>query len=160
MKYITKKDSETGKKFQEITEKRSECFDAQKEIAEKYGFSSWRGGWWTVYGSISSFCNPINTPDSKIWGKGVEKGEFMPKKSSKVGLAIREEIKAMPHISYEDLNLCVGWEADFKHIGYDPTHDEYFGILVDEKWKIKMPSDCEEVTTTRYNEMFKTSNDE
>lgn len=46
MYFITPKNSETGKKFQKIANKLDVCFENQKALAEKYGFTSWRGEHW------------------------------------------------------------------------------------------------------------------
>lgn len=156
MYFITKKTSETGKKFQKISEQRKVAFNAQKELANKYGFNTWRSAYWVVFGGMSSCFNFKETPNPKIWGKGSQNGEYYPKKNSKEGKAIWQEIQDLPNVGIDELNMCIGFDgAPFKTIGYAENNKEYFGFIVDEKWKVKIPKDCEEVTTSKYNGLFK-----
>ena len=48
MYFITKKESETGKKFQKIKDKFKVCLEDQEALAEKYGFTSFRRVRWEV----------------------------------------------------------------------------------------------------------------
>ena len=155
MYYITEKTSETGLKFKAISDKRKISQDEAKEFAKKYGFSQYRGGYWQVFGGISSCLDFKETPDKKIWGKGAEKGEFMPKKNTKAGKAISKEINDLTTVTIDDLNQCIGFDgAPFKTIGFAEKNDKYFGFVIDEDWKIEVPKDCEEVLTSSYREMF------
>ena len=54
MYFITKKESETGKKFQKIMDKLKVCLEDQEALAEKYGFTSFRRVRWEVAGGITS----------------------------------------------------------------------------------------------------------
>lgn len=153
--YITKKDSETGKKFQVISEKRGLCYKEQAALASKYGFAQWRSSIWEAFGGMYSCTGFRETPDPKIWGKGATVGEYFPKKSSKAGLKIYNEIKSLPVVDYEELNKCVGFNCDdFFCIGFAECSEEYFGFTKQKFWKFKIPDDCEEVTVTRYEELF------
>jgi hypothetical protein len=79
MYFITPKNSETGKKFQKIADKLDVCFENQKALAEKYGFTLWRGESWVAAGGISSVIfSQGTTVDTKIW-KEVRYGEYMPR---------------------------------------------------------------------------------
>ncbi len=80
----------------------------------------------------------------------------MPKLNSKVGKEIKKRFKEMPVISIDELNQCIGFNgAPFKTIGFAQKNKEYFGFIIDKDWKIKVPKDCEEVTETKYNSLFK-----
>ena len=154
--FITEKTSETGKKFQAIAAKRQIVREAALQLAKKYGFQEWRSSYWSVFGGISSCSRFDETPDSKIWGKGAQLGEYYPKKNSKIGKTIHEEFKNLPIVSTEELNMCVGFDgAPFSTIGYSENNDVYFGFSIDDKWEITIPKDCEEVTLTKYKkELF------
>lgn len=153
--YITKKDSDTGIKLQSIAEKRELCHKEQVALADKYGFKSWRASNWSAFGGMSSCANFISTPDPKIWGKGSTVGEYFPKKNSTAGKKAYEEIKALLVVEYEELNKCVGFNCDdFWCVGFAEGSGEYFGFEKEESWKFKIPDDCQEVTITRYRELF------
>ena len=156
MYFITERNSETGKKFQQVERKSEECFNAQKQLANKYKFHSWREGYWVVYGGMSSCLNFDETPDSKIWGKGFGNGEYFPKKNSKIGKEINKEIEQLPKVTIDELNQCVGFNgAPFKTIGFSAKNDKFFGFSVGENWDFIPPTDCKEITTSEYRELFK-----
>ena len=157
MYFITPKNSETGKKFQKIADKLDVCFENQKALAEKYGFTSWRGERWVVAGGISSVIFPQGTTvDTKVW-KEVRDGEYMPRLNSKQGKAIQADFDQAVTISKSELNACIGWNEGFsKHIGFCKANDEYFGFTIEEDWTdVPIPSDCTEITTSKYQELFK-----
>ena len=157
MYFITEKNSETGKNFQKIANKLDVCFENQKALAEKYGFTSWRGAYWVVAGGISSVMFPKGTTiDIKVW-KEVKKGEYMPRLNTKQGKAIQADLEQAITISKAELNACIGWDEGFsKHIGFCKANNEYFGFTIDDDWTdIIIPNDCTEITATKYRELFK-----
>ena len=157
MYFITEKNSETGKKFQKIANKLNVCFENQKALAKKYGFTSWRGAYWVVAGGISSVMFPKGTTiDIKVW-KEVKKGEYMPRLNTKQGKAIQADLEQAITISKAELNACIGWDEGFrKHIGFCKANNEYFGFTIDDDWTdIIIPNDCTEITATKYRELFK-----
>lgn len=157
MYFITPKDSKTGKKFQKIADKLDVCFENQKALAEKYGFTSWRGERWVVAGGISSVIFPQGTTtDTKVW-KEVRDGEYMPRLNIKQGKTIQADFDQAVTISKAELNACIGWDEGFsKHIGFCKANDEYFGFTIEEDWTdIVIPSDCTEITTSEYKKLFK-----
>ena len=157
MYFITEKNSETGKNFQKIADKLDVCFENQKALAEKYGFTSWRGAYWVVAGGISSVMFPKGTTiDIKVW-KEVKKGEYMPRLNTKQGKAIQADLEQTITISKAELNACIGWDEGFsKHIGFCKANNEYFGFTIDDDWTdIIIPNDCTEITATKYRELFK-----
>jgi hypothetical protein len=158
MKFITKKDSETGKKFQVIADKLKEARNAQKQLVEELGFKAWRAGYWLVRSGFSALCSPITKPDPTIW-KNVNgsKNEFMPRANRKAGKEIIKKFDAMPVVSSDDLNQCIGFNgAPFSTIGFAfKKNGEYFGFSVKEDWNVQIPEDCLEVTVSHYNDLFK-----
>ena len=157
MYFITKKESETGKKFQKIAEKLEVCFENQKALAEKYGFTSWRGEYWVAAGGISSVIFPQGTTvDTKVW-KEVRNGEYMPRLNIKQGKSIQYDFDQAVTISKKELNACIGWKEGFsEHIGFSKANNEYFGFIIEEDWTdVPIPSDCTEITTSKYRELFK-----
>ncbi len=154
MHFITKTNSETGKKFQVISKKAEEALKSEKALSKELGFKQWRGGYWMAFGGFSSviFDNP---PDKKLW-KSVNGNEWMPRLTSKEGKAIAAKLAATPRVGVDELNKCIGFNgAPFKRIGFAQGNKQYFGFKIDENWKVKIPKDCEEVTTTKYNQLFK-----
>lgn len=157
MKFITPRNSATGKKFKEIQKRREEAFDAQKKFARQYRVKQWRGAYFAVWGGISAveFEKDV-VVDKKVW-KNVNgsKDEWMPRKNIVLGKVIYAEIDRLPVVRDHELNDCVGVYIPFGHIGYNSNHSRYFGFSVSEKTKFKIPKDCKEITTTKYNSLFK-----
>lgn len=153
MYYITKKDSETGKKFQAICQRMEECWKAAKELVDKYGVDRWRGAYWVAYGGISSvdFDDPSKV-DLTIWRKNPNEsvGGYLPRKNVKKGKEIFKDFEKLPTISVKELNMCIGWDENINHIGLKEG-EEYFGFATNSKYKIDIPEDCEEITETQYN---------
>jgi hypothetical protein len=154
--YITKKDSETGAKFQELEQKMNKVRIEQKKLSDELGFSKWRDDPWTFLGGFSSLVFEEKTPDEKIYKKSFRyPKEFMPKRNSKEGKLISEKLKACPKVEKAEANACVNFDGHpFKSIGFSFDHDEYFGFQVDSSWNFTPPADCEEITPTKYKELF------
>lgn len=157
MYFITTKDSETGKKFQVIKQKLSESHDAQIAISDKYGFTEWRMCAPSTQGTICSCKGFANIPDPKVWKKSnYASDEYFPSKQTKAGMEILKDFETIPKVSSDDINQCIGFnEAPFKTIGFDMSNENYFCFSVKEEWNVKIPADCEEITTTKYRNMFK-----
>lgn len=157
MYYITPKNSDTGRKFQEIEAQGKIALEAQIKLAKKHGFNTWRSHVWAIFGGISS-CRDFNeTPDPKVWGKGLLDGEYFPKQSSIKGKAIADEIDNLPKVFKDQLNACVGYEDIRNSIGFAFSNDEYFGFTIAERWNHQVPADCEEVNSVKYYEIVKPS---
>ena len=155
MKFKVLKNSETGNKFEALREKSKVARKDAKDFSDKYGFTKYRGGYWCVYGGISSCLDFKEIPNKKFWGKGAEKGEFMPKGNSKIGKSIQKEIDNLTVVTGEELNECIGVKKEpFHTIGFSFNNDKYFGFAVGEKWGFKIPKDCKEITVTEYKELF------
>lgn len=159
MYFKTKKDSNTGLKFQVVFDKMQLALKEQKEIAHKYGFNQWRDDYHVVSGGISSvvFPNEILL-DSKVWKKMKLKycdNEFYPKASSKLGKEIIKQFNNLIKVSTNELNDCIGFKKNFCHIGFESNNDEYFGFSGKEEWNMIIPEDCVEITTSEWNKLFK-----
>lgn len=154
MYFITKKSSETGKKFQSINKRATICVNAAHAILDRLGATEYCPKRWSAWGGIEIVVFE-NEPDMKIWKKhnDVING-YTPRMSSKEGKAIREEFDSLPTVDWDELNACIGFDGDFKKIGFDPNNDEYFAFTIKEDWDVKIPSDCEEITTSKYKELF------
>ncbi len=153
--YITKKDSETGVKFQELEQKMNQVRIEQKKLSEEIGFSRWRDDPWTFTGGFSSLLFEDKAPDEKIYKRSNYRKEFMPKRNNKEGKLIHEKLKACPKVEKGEANACVNFDGHpFKSIGFAFNHQEYFGFQVEDTWNFTPPSDCEEITPTKYNELF------
>lgn len=158
MYYITKIDSETGKKFQALKEKRQVIFDKQKVLSKKYGFSQWIEAPFLIAGSIECvFFEEETKIDPKIWKLyNTYDGEnfYAPKLNSKVGKEIKQDFESFEKISWNDLNACVGADMFAKCIGFAWGKD-YFGFTTKEEWALEIPADCQEITYTKWKEIFK-----
>ena len=82
----------------------------------------------------------------------------MPKLNCKKGKDIQKEIDSLPIVDIDELNNIVnydsgGWKNT--HIGFNGTNEKYFGFIILDKWDIKMPIDCTEITASEYKKLFK-----
>ena len=156
MYFITKRDSETGKKFQVIEKIQDESWKAQVAMSEKYGYEQWRFAPPAFMGTITSCAGFKEGPNPKVWRKThYGKNEYYPSRASKAGLEIIKEFNAIPKASANDINMCIGFnEAPQKTIGVSFNNHEYFAFSADEDWNIILPDDCKEITTKEFKEMF------
>lgn len=153
MKFKTLKTSETGKKFAEIVKLRTETQEAAREIAKEMGFNRWYGSRFAVWGGISKIIFDTD-PDISIWKK--EGDAFSPRRNIKEGKKIAQRLDALPVVTVDQLNQCVGYDgAPFNTIGFcSLTNPVYYGFSLADDWKFEKPEDCEEITVSEYNELF------
>ena len=158
MKYITKRNSTTGKKLVELEKEMNLCLKAQKKLAKEIGFEKWRQAYFTVAGGISAvFFKEGTIVDKKLW-KNVNdsENEWMPRLTSKEGKQIRAKINDLPCVMPESLNKCISDKiSPWSHPGIHFKNKTYIALDITQDWKIKMPKDCKEITVTEYNRLFK-----
>lgn len=154
MYYITKKDTETGKKFQILKQKLRKIRKKQKKIADKFKLFCWIDKPFQIAGQIwlVSFKEGEKI-DLKNWKKYKNK-YYLPKLNTKKGKEIQAEFDDIPIISWEELNACVDIKENHFHIGFNFS-EEYFGFTAKEEWEVEIPADCEEITFTQWKEIFK-----
>jgi hypothetical protein len=155
--FITERNTSTGLKFQALEHRINVATTAQKDFGNKYNFKIYRPSHISVWGGISA-CVFENAPDEKIWKKvNNSEDEWMPRLNVKAGKEIQKEIDNLPLVSMEELNECIGFDSEdwtfMTHIGF-AYNDEYFGFSINDKWNIIVPEDCEEVTLTKYKNLF------
>lgn len=80
----------------------------------------------------------------------------MPKRNSKIGKEIKQKLDSCIEVTIEELNRCIDFDgAPFNIIGFARNNKKYFGFTVLKEWNIKIPSDCNEITQTEYDKLFK-----
>lgn len=147
MYFITKRTSETGKKFAEVEAKAKQSHQDIVKLGEELGFDEWRE-WNNVFrGNIAEIIFKI-PPDERVYKK-VDSG-WMPRLNTKKGKEIQAKIDAVTKVHRSEVNNCIGFQGRWKTIGWVWSDKEYYGFSVDETWKVEIPSDCEEVTASRY----------
>lgn len=153
MYFKTLRTSETGKKFTAIIEKISVTNQASKEFAKKYDVKAWRPDGFAAFGGIATVMLN-NPPDKKLWK--LRKGktdEYVPNYKTNEGKIVEKELTGVPVVSRHELNMCIGFEADFKSIGFNNS-DKYFGYTTNDEWNVPVPDDCTEITRTEYLKLF------
>lgn len=148
--YKTLRTSETGRKFQAMSDKMSECFKAQVAMADKYGFTEWRDAYFAVSGGISSVIFP-SKPDVKLWK--CKNGEYTPRINNAAGKAIQAEFDNMPRVKRIEVNECIGWGENLSCIGVTFDNPDFFGFVINSSKVKTVPSDCEEITGTEYEKL-------
>ena len=116
MYYITKKSTETGRKFQALSDQIQKSWDAHVAFSDKYKFKQWRGSSMYAFGDITACIEFEEEPDLRIWKKGQWLNSFTPKKNTKEGKAIAKEIEDLPKVSKQNLNMCIGYNGDRKSV--------------------------------------------
>ena len=150
MYYITDKHSLTGKKIQAIENEVKKCNQKSADLAKELGADQWRPMPFPVAGGISALV--LENPDMKIWKKVKDTPNmYTPRANTKEGKKIQLQMKELPTVSREQLNQVVGWDEGWSVIGVNfNTEGRKYGIDILEKWEIKMPDDCIEVTSSEY----------
>ena len=152
--FKTLKTSDTGKKFKNLDVNIKKAQKAQRDFSDKYNFNQWRPDRWEAFGGIEVCVDFIKEPDPKNW-KMVSHGEYKPKRSTKEGKRINQEMKELPVVSHHELNMCIGFKegAPFKSIGFSSKSKNYTVFCLATNWKVKIPSDCEEITASEYENL-------
>ena len=157
MYYITRTNSETGKKMQELLDKASAI---RKEISE---YLKLLGA--NPKSCVSSDNYFFNTgviavvfdkePDLKIWKVFKNfPNSYQPRITTYEGKKIQAKLDSIEAIDRVDLNRIVGFGQVFQHVGFDLGSKDYFCFMLREDWRHTMPEDCEEITYKRYLELF------
>ena len=157
MYYITRKNSETGKKMQELLDKASAI---RKEISEYLKLLGANPNQWVS--SHNYFFNTIvravlfeSEPDMNIWKVFKNfPNSYQPRITTYEGKKIQEKLDSIEAIDRVDLNRIVGFGQVFQHVGFDLGSKDYFCFMLREDWRHTMPEDCEEITYKRYLELF------
>ena len=157
MYYITRKNSETGKKMQELLDKASAI---RKEISEYLKLLGANPKSWVS--SDKYFFNTVvravlfeSEPDMKIWKVFKNfPNSYQPRITTYEGKKIQAKLDSIEAIDRVDLNKVVGFEQVFQHVGFDLGSKDYFCFMLREDWRHTMPEDCEEITYKRYLELF------
>ena len=157
MYYITRKNSETGKKMQELLDKASAI---RKEISEYLKLLGANPKSWVS--SDKYFFNTVvravlfeSEPDMKIWKVFKNfPNSYQPRITTYEGKKIQSKFQSIGVIDRVDLNRIVGFGQVFQHVGFDLGSKDYFCFMLREDWRHTMPEDCEEITYKRYLELF------
>ena len=157
MYYITRKNSETGKKMQELLDKASAI---RKEISEYLKLLGANPNQWVS--SHNYFFNTIvravlfeSEPDMNIWKVFKNfPNSYQPRITTYEGKKIQAKLDSIEAIDRVDLNRIVGFGQVFQHVGFDLGSKDYFCFMLREDWGHTMPEDCEEITYKRYLELF------
>lgn len=157
MYYITRKNSETGKKMQELLDKASAI---RKEISEYLKLLGANPKSWVS--SDKYFFNTVviavlfeSEPDMKIWKVFKNfPNSYQPRITTYEGKKIQAKLDSIEAIDRVDLNRIVGFGQVFQHVGFDLGSKDYFCFMLREDWRHTMPEDCEEITYKRYLELF------
>ena len=157
MYYITRKNSETGKKMQELLDKASAI---RKEISEYLKLLGANPNQWVS--SHNYFFNTIvravlfeSEPDMNIWKVFKNfPNSYQPRITTYEGKKIQAKLDSIEAIDRVDLNRIVGFGQVFQHVGFDLGSKDYFCFMLREDWQHTMPEDCEEITYKRYLELF------
>ena len=158
MYYITRKNSETGKKMQELLDKASAI---RKEISDYLKLVGANPKSWVS--SDKYFFNTVvravlfeSEPDMKIWKVFKNfPNSYQPRITTYEGKKIQSKFQSIGVIDRVDLNEVVGFEQVFQHVGFDLGSKDYFCFMLREDWRHTMPEDCEEITYKLYLELFK-----
>lgn len=149
--FITPKDSKTGQKFASIQAKVNESKAQIKKLSEEIGFKEYYNPTYFLAGGIDGLVFP-KTPDKKIW-KDYGDNSWMPKKNTKKGKEIQAKLDSVVSVTRYELNQCIGYTGYAGFIGFAFNPDA-FGFTLNDEWGVSAPKDCEEVTLSKFKEVF------
>lgn len=157
MFYITKRDSETGKKFADLQQLFAQSHKEKVELAKKYGFGGWTE-WQIGFGIANVVFAEGVIPDEKLWkpSKSHNRDCYKPNLRTKVGRALQNELNSAKRVYPQDINFPVlrdHPDNPWMTIGFRSAGN-YYGFETPAKWKYELPADCEEVTSIKYKELF------
>ena len=111
-----------------------------------------KNGMNTLYVQVEEYTKHILTIQMKwiYWRKDPNNQGYIPRKNTKKGKKLYDELQNLPVVTSTELNLCIGWEKGIVHIGFKEGK-EYFGFSTNSKYEIIIPKDCREITETEYN---------
>jgi len=159
MYHITKHTSETGKKLLHLRNRIRGVRKVEQALADKYQIHKWResGDPFIAVGRMVSFVFKEGViPDPELFRKSSKHdGNYVVNLKYKEGKKIyREEFDTLPYISCRDVNACIGWKEDLGCVGWNFSNKEYIAIKSNEELETVFPEDCEEITLTKYRELF------
>lgn len=152
MYYKISKNSETGRKLEEIYKRAEKAHNTRnacmRELMEKFPGMTGKfrePGGYVISGGIHTVMFDENaTVDPKVWIKKHE-NEYIPKRDSGVGKMIAD----LPTVKYTEINEVLNHKNPAHQFGLR-TGDDVFGIEIDPAWKIEMPEDAEEILGSEY----------
>jgi len=149
MKFKTRRDSETGKKFLKVHTKMLAAEAAAKKLMDELGAVQ---GWlkpWAVSGGLHALYFP---KENKL-----PKGAYRPSGKSKRGKAMQVVFDALPKVNRHELNMCIGWKggAPFAVISVNFQNPEYVLYTGFDKEDFPTPPDCQEITNLEYKSLIK-----
>ena len=157
MYYITRKNSETGKKMQGLLDKASAIRKEISEYLELIGANPNKWGSSNRYILQTHFYSALfdETPDMKIWKESKElPGTYQPRRMNYEGKKIALKFESIEPIERDAINEIIGYGQVFRYAGYDINNPDYFCFKIEESWGHTMPEDCEEITYKRYLVLF------
>ena len=157
MYYITRKNSETGKKMQELLDKASAIRKEISEYLKLLGANPNQWGSSDRYMLQTHFYSALfdETPDMKIWKECKElPGTYQPRRMNYEGKKIALKFESIEPIERDAINEIIGYGQVFRYAGYNIHNPDYFCFKIEESWNHTMPEDCEEITYKRYLELF------
>lgn len=154
MYYTTKKNSETGKKFQEIIRKSYVIREEQAKLANEFGFNGWTHSEFRAIGGFGSL-QFKKEPDNAVYRK-LNDGNWLPRRNTKAGKIIHQKLEACPSVTWHELNSCIGFESRIYCIGFYYGNKDYFVFIVDKNWgPFQPPADCKEISAIECKSYFK-----
>jgi hypothetical protein len=152
MKFKTEKTSETGLKITAMADEMQSCHDASVALSKELGFTSFRSDDSVGFGGIS--CVMFDkAPDMKIWKK--EADGFYPRPGRKNAKDIVAKFKALPTISKDDLNACVGLKStgNQMRVGLTFGCENHYLFELHDSWDYEIPEDCEKILQSEFYQL-------
>ena len=99
----------------------------------------------------------VDEPDMKIWKKFDTRkfpDYYAPRLGSKKGKEIQTKFDLFKKVKREEIDLLIGNVSFCRSCGIALGGTDFYGIVIEDDWELKMPSDCIEVTFTEYKKLF------
>lgn len=148
-KYITAKNSETGKAVTRVLERCRHFSAAEKQFKEKYQIK-------TVFRFVDQLCGAVcvelsETADTSIW---IPFGhhKFIPGKNLKL-MSDWRDLQSLS-VPMSDIDICIGGFTSFFQCGFEQNEDHYI-FTIDSDWDYILPDDLQHYYTHNSNTSHK-----
>lgn len=147
--YKISKDSETGKKLNEVIRKAEEFEALRVDFAKKYNLKC-------TYGSNFYLCSVVgvvfnDAPDTTNWRLSNDRMCYIPRKRTKDDeLLDRWNELQEKKIPRSAIDKIIGGKDAFKQCGLDFSFPDCFYVTIDDINAYDIPADCIEISNIEY----------
>ena len=155
--YKIEKTASSALPLQKLAERIVDCTNKIHELLDEFGVTEYTSPKKHIHGGIEALVFETE-PDMNVWKldkRYEDNNVYQPRLNTKEGKRIKALFDSLPVITRHDANMTIAYNDDFDSIGFYQNNDTYYGIVVRDFWKVKIPKDAIEITVTEFKKLFK-----